>query len=87
MVYEICAVFDSAVNCYARPVFVASVRVAVRQFQDEVNRVSEDNPMNRHPEDFSLYHLGTFEDEGGYIARLEKPERIARASDFFNEKG
>lgn len=56
-------VFDSAVQAYGQPLFVAARQAAVRMFTDEVNRPAEDNGLYRHPEDFELRLLAFF-DEG-----------------------
>ena len=50
--------------------FVASEGVAIRQFQDEVNRESDDNQLYRHPDDFQLFYLGTFDDNTGAMDLL-----------------
>lgn len=85
----IVAVFDSAMNAYARPVFVPAVGAALRGFSDEVNRVAQAgqaNDLNSHPEDFSLYNLGQFDEEtGGFEpppTEGGRPLLIARAKDL-----
>lgn len=80
-VLQIVAIKDLAVNGYARPVFVQSTAIAVRSFRDEVNRTDADNNMNRHPQDFELWSIATFDDESGTFNNL-MPERLARAIDL-----
>jgi hypothetical protein len=72
---------DTAADAFGRPAFVASEGVAVRQFQDEVNRSSDDNQLYKHPDDFHLYYLGLFDDSTGKIELLESPKLIARAKE------
>ena len=60
---------------------MASEGVAMRQFQDEVNRESDDNQLYRHPDDFQLFYLGTFDDNTGAMDLLAQPKMIARAKD------
>ena len=72
---------DTAADAFGRPAFVASEGVAVRQFQDEVNRNSDDNQLYKHPDDFHLYYLGLFDDATGKIELLETPKLIARAKE------
>ena len=72
---------DTAADAFGRPAFVASEGVAVRQFQDEVNRSSDDNQLYKHPDDFHLYYLGLFDDNSGKIELLETPKLIARAKE------
>ena len=50
----IVSILDTAAGAYGRPAYVASEGVAMRQFQDEVNRASDDNQLYRHPDDFQL---------------------------------
>lgn len=65
------AIRDSAVNGFGRPFFVPTKGAAIRSFVDEVNRVSEDNPMYKHPDDYELFALCEFEDDTGTFAGHE----------------
>lgn len=83
MIYQIVSVHDMAAGAYGRPIYVLSLGQAIRSFQDEVNRVAPDNDMNRHPEDFRLFHLGIFNDATAYIGNLEEgPKLLASAKDM-----
>lgn len=62
MLLHMCAVKDRAADAFGRPFFVQSEGLGIRGFIDEVNRVSEDNPLNKHPDDFDLFKLGTWDD-------------------------
>lgn len=73
----ICAVLDTAAGVFGRPMFVRSKGEALRVVQDEVNRASDENPLNRHSADFRLFFLGTFDDNSGLIAPLAMPELMA----------
>ena len=55
----IVSIKDTAADAFGRPAFVATEGVALRQFQDEVNRASDDNQLYKHSQDFHLYLLGT----------------------------
>lgn len=61
----ICAVRDAKSEAFGRPFFSQSMGIAIRSFSDEVNREHEDNTLNKHSEDFSLYALGKFDDSLG----------------------
>ncbi|WNK14746.1 MAG: nonstructural protein [Microvirus sp.] len=64
----VCSVFDAAVQAFARPICVPATGMALRSFSDEVNRAAADNQLYGHAADFSLYMLGTFEeDEGTFV--------------------
>lgn len=73
----ICAVKDRAAQAFGRPMFIPSVGVAIRSFSDEVNRVSEDNSLNKHPSDYDLYHFGDFDDNSGEFNLFEVPVMIS----------
>jgi hypothetical protein len=78
----IISIKDTAADAFGRPVYVATEGVAIRQFQDEVNRASDDNQLYRHPDDFHLYHLGDFDDITGKFDILETPRLVARAKEL-----
>ncbi|AXH75707.1 MAG: nonstructural protein [Microviridae sp.] len=85
MDYRIFSVFDVALGAYGRPMFLQSKGQAVRSFSDEVNRRADDNQMNRHPEDFQLFDLGSFSEDTGLFLTIA-PERIALAADLIIEE-
>lgn len=60
-----CAVRDAATEMFGRPFFVQSRAVAVRSFRDEVRRGDAQNDLHNHPEDFTLFELGSFDDSTG----------------------
>lgn len=86
MKYVIVAIRDSAVGAFGRPVFTASTGVAIRSFSDEVNSNRDGNDLNRHPQDFELYHLGEFDDERAAFLLIE-PKMLCRGQDVQTNKG
>lgn len=83
MILNICSVFDKAAQAYGRPIFVPAVGSASRSFSDEVNRVDPSNEMNRHPQDFSLFILGQFDDSTGVITP-QVPSLVVDGLSVFN---
>jgi hypothetical protein len=77
----IVSIKDTAADAFGRPAFVATEGVALRQFQDEVNRASDDNQLYKHSQDFHLYYLGLFDDSTGVFDLLETPKLITRGND------
>lgn len=75
------AVFDNAAKAFNRPFFVPSVGLAIRSFQNEVNRQDDQNPMFGHPGDFALFNVGEFDDENGLLVAVSPPERLVTALD------
>jgi len=77
MLLQIVSVKDRAANAFGRPIFVTAIGQAIRSFQDEINRVADNNEMNKHPDDFDLWHLGTFNDQTGELEQLLEPVQLA----------
>lgn len=81
MLQYVVSVKDRAAEVFNRPFFVPHRNVAVRDFTDEVNRAASDNQLNKHPDDFDLYLLGTFDDNTGIFTMEEIPTVLVRAKD------
>ena len=78
----IVSVKDTAAQAFGRPVFVPSIGVAMRSFRDEVNRKDSTEDLARHPDDFELYELASFDDATGIIVMLPEPRMVTRAKDL-----
>lgn len=81
MILIVCSVRDRAVDAFMRPIFVPAAGAAIRSFSDEVNRVSPENEMNRHPSDYDLYELGQFDDQTGILSSHSSPRVLMRGQD------
>lgn len=73
------SVRDEALQAFNRPFFVNSLGFAMRSFEDEVNRQGEDNAMRKHAKDFSLWHVGNFDEETARLVSLDVPIRLCNA--------
>lgn len=80
MILSIVSIYDRVAKMYSRPAFVQSRGAAIRAFGDEVRRVDPNNEVNRHPGDYELQFLGTFDDDTG-IFGTATPERISYGLD------
>lgn len=78
----IIAVRDRQLNAFMRPFTAQTAGQAIRSFRDEINR--PDSELNRHPEDYELYRLGTFNEQTGEI-KSEDPQQIALASNLIEQ--
>lgn len=77
------SVYDKSAQVFGRPVFVRSQVEAMRSFESQVMepaRTDYANPLNSHPQDFALMHLGWFDDEAGKFENLEIPARVMEGS-------
>lgn len=80
--FNVYAVFDIKVEKFMLPWYAQNNASAIRVFKDNVNG---DSPFNKHPEDYDLYLLGTFDEDTGAIAGTDKL-RLLNATDVLEEK-
>lgn len=82
MIFRVVAVRDRAADVFGQPNFVLSIGGAIRAFGDEVNRAGDpNNSFNKHPEDFDLYEIGSYNDETGEMVAIH-PRQIAVGKDL-----
>lgn len=74
------SVFDEKAAVFSPPVFLSNKGLALRSFAD----VAADgkSPMAKHPEDFKLYHIGSFDAVSGKLEAVVPPLFLATAADF-----
>lgn len=74
------SVFDSKAAIFGQPFFAMNEGSAIRDFGDGVNDSSSKNNMwHNHPEDFSLFRIGVFENLTGEF-KSEIPKNLITAS-------
>lgn len=74
------AIRDVKSDAFNLPATVPSLGLAIRSFTDEVNRSDANNAMNRHPSDFSLYHIGQYDDSTGTLVPISPPTLLIEAT-------
>lgn len=80
MITQIFCSRDLKADAFGQPFTSQSIGVAERSFIDEVNRADVNNPLYNHPEDFQLFHLGSFNDSDGSFDLIIPPRLIASGS-------
>lgn len=68
------SIYDTAAGAYARPFFMQSDGQAMRAFVDIAG--DKEHEIGRHPEDYSLFRLATFDDTKG-VFHPEAPECLS----------
>lgn len=80
MILKIYAVLDSKVASFGTPFFDQNDSSAIRNFSDAVNDGSNPNNLwHKHPEDFSLYYLGDFDNQNAELIPII-PRSLVTAS-------
>lgn len=59
MIEQIFTVFDTKSKTYSPTIYFKQIGEASRAFSDAVNK--ENHQYNLHPEDYSLYHIGQWD--------------------------
>lgn len=68
MIMKVFSVFDAKLATFGRPWFQMTDAAALREFSDAVNDGSNpNNQWHTHPEDFSLFVIGEFDDQSGEL--------------------
>lgn len=64
----ICSIHDTKAEAFSQPMFFQAVGQALRSFIDAVTDERDgNNNFAKHPEDFNLFRIGTFDDQTGEI--------------------
>nr|QJB20982.1 MAG: nonstructural protein [Microvirus sp.] len=85
MIYMVFLIRDTALDTYMIPNFFVSEGQARRSFSDAVNNKAPDNLLNTHPEHFSLYYAGVFNDQTGAFVS-EAPSFIMSGNEAVFER-
>ena len=74
---QLFSVFDHAAQRFLSPFYSPTIEYAIRQFRATVNTL--DHQFNKFPEDYTLFHLGEFNQELGVIKALASPAPLGVA--------
>jgi hypothetical protein len=74
MLHQVFTVYDSKSSAYLQPFFMQSEPSALRAITDLVDEAG--HQFNRHPEDYTLFHLGSFNDELSKFTLHESPRAM-----------
>lgn len=80
MILQVFSIFDSKAKAFLVPFFMHNVPIAQRAFSEACNDPT--HAYCKHPEDFTLFHLGTFDDTSSNIHSLPTPQSIGLAASY-----
>jgi hypothetical protein len=80
MLLKIFTVFDCKAEAYLQPFFMKSKGEAIRAFSDTSN--DQNHNFGKHPEDFTLFELGTYDESNASIEMLSTPQSLGKAIEF-----
>lgn len=85
MITKVFGVYDSKTMAYLQPFFSEQLGSAIRAFSDAVNEKGN-SPLAKHPGDFQLYELGTFDMKSGLVVALVPPLLLGNGLDYWESK-
>lgn len=80
MILQAYAIYDSKAQAHLQPFFVQNHYIAVRLFTDCVNDPL--NPIAKHPEDYTLFHVGEYDDATGELQNLKAHTSYGLAANY-----
>lgn len=84
MITQAFSVFDTAAGVYSPPFFSITKGLAIRMFSDMAK--DPKTSIGQHPNDFTLFALGEFDDNSGAIISLPTPVPIIKANETLTEE-
>ncbi len=76
------SVYDDKAECFGHPFFTSAIGIATRMLAEWAN--NDQSIVGRHPEDFTLYQVGFWDDHAAKMESLDTPKFIAKANEFAN---
>mgnify|MGYP000615718505 CR=1 FL=1 len=80
MIYRVYTIYDSKAELYCTPFYHRSKGGCLRMFQDMAN--DRNSQIGQHPEDFTLFEVGEFDDQTGMGQEYEAKVHVAFALDM-----
>lgn len=77
---KVFTIYDSKMEAYMNPFLMATKGQALRAFTDNVN--DPQSQLNRHPEDFTLFEIGEYDDHTGEYIMAKVKTALGVALEF-----
>lgn len=83
---EIFVTYDRIGGFFEQPFFAPNKGCVTRAFQDLAAQTKgiTSLPMLLHPDHYEIYHLGSYDSNGGTISPLKKPDYWCKISDILS---
>lgn len=83
MIQKLFTIYDSAAETYSPPFVAKTLGLAMRMFETIAN--DQTTSVGLHPADHTLFELGEWDDNAGFISMLTAPKKIAPAIEVLKE--
>jgi len=74
------SIHDQKANAYITPFFLPNEGMAIRAFSDSIN--DPNHAFSRHPDDYTLFEIGTFGDTEGHLEPHTKPVSLGNGVQY-----
>lgn len=83
MQHEVFTVYDQKAEAYLPPFYFTTIGQALRAFADTVNDPT--HAFFKHPEDYTLFHLGYYDDGNAKFDPLVTPSSMGTALEHLSK--
>ena len=83
MLFTVFSIYDSAISTWLPPIYARNKGEMLRNFADGV--ADAKSQLAKHPGDYSLFELGTWDDDKCLFTMLKAPIRLCLALDFIQK--
>lgn len=80
MILQIYSIYDVKAETYNTPFFMPNEAMALRAFKDAIQ--DKNHEFSRNPEDYSLFHLGSFDTVSSTVKPLKASKSIRQGLEF-----
>ena len=80
MLQSIFTVYDEKAKAHLQPFFMARQEQAIRSFTDCIN--SPEHTFSRHPEDYTLFIHGSWDDENAAFTLQSHPKPLGNGVEY-----
>jgi len=80
MIINLYAIYDSKAEAYLMPFFMQNDGILHRTALDTLQDPS--SLFAKHPEDYIMYHLGTYDDQSGLVLPFDVPKVLWKFIDL-----
>lgn len=81
---KIYVVHDVQANVFGTPQFMLTDGIALRTVSDLIKDPA--SILAKHPEDFSLYMIGEYDEASGTIKAMDRPSLVIRVNSLVTDK-
>lgn len=80
MLFKVFALYDSGISTWLPPIYLRNTGEAIRQVTDGVN--NPDSKLHKYPGDYTLFEIGTWDDDKCNFDLLKAPHKVGTAIEF-----